>query len=62
MTTPINDSNIPHTVEGLLRVVEERNAEVVFLKLMVDKLKLQLLRNLRAWVFRSIVTAHSGLS
>ncbi|MEJ7747001.1 MAG: IS66 family transposase [Luteimonas sp.] len=32
----------------MLRVVEERNAEVVFLKLMVDKLKLQLLRNLRA--------------
>nr|WP_256354421.1 IS66 family transposase [Variovorax sp. dw_308] len=32
----------------MLRVVEERNAEVVFLKLMVDKLKLQLMRSLRA--------------
>jgi hypothetical protein len=29
-------------------VVEERDAEVVLLKLMVDKLKLQLLRSLRA--------------
>ncbi|WP_146039445.1 MULTISPECIES: hypothetical protein [unclassified Variovorax] len=48
MTTPINDSTTPHTVEGLLRVVEERDAEVVLLKLMVDKLKLQLLRSLRA--------------
>ncbi|PNG45977.1 Transposase (plasmid) [Variovorax sp. WDL1] len=48
VTPPINDSTTPHTVEGLLRVVEERNAEVVFLKLMVDKLKLQLLRSLRA--------------
>jgi transposase len=45
---PTNDSTTPHTVEGLLRVVEERDAEVVFLKLMVDKLKLQLLRSLRA--------------
>ena len=48
MTTPFNDSSTSQTVEGLLRVVEERNAEVAFLKLMVDKLKLQLLRNLRA--------------
>jgi len=48
VTTPNNEPTTPHTVEGLLRVVEERNAEVVFLKLMVDKLKLQLLRNLRA--------------
>lgn len=47
MTTPINDSTTPYTVEGLLRVVEERDAEVVLLKLMVDKLKLQLLRSLR---------------
>src|SRR5438876_746538 len=45
---PINASTTPHTVEGLLRVVEARDAEVVLLKLMVDKLKLQLLRNLRA--------------
>lgn len=48
MTTPANASTTPHTVEGLLRVVEERDAEVVLLKLMVDKLKLQLLRSLRA--------------
>lgn len=48
MTPPINDSSMPHTVEGLLRVVEARDAEVVLLRLMVDKLKLQLLRNLRA--------------
>jgi transposase len=48
VTTPINDPTAPHTVEGLLRVVEERDAEVVLLKLMVDKLKLQLLRSLRA--------------
>ncbi|MBU1358898.1 MAG: hypothetical protein KKC79_17080 [Gammaproteobacteria bacterium] len=48
MTTPTHDSTTPHTVEGLLRVVEERDAEVVLLKLMVDKLKLQLLRSARA--------------
>ncbi|MDP3821347.1 MAG: IS66 family transposase [Burkholderiales bacterium] len=41
-------SSTPHTVEALLRVVEERDAEVVFLKLMVDKLALQLLRARRA--------------
>jgi transposase len=43
----------PHTVEALLRVVEERDAEVVFLKLMVDKLTLQLLRARRAQFGRS---------
>ena len=48
MTTPINASTTPHTVEGLLRVVEEKEAEVVLLKLLVDKLKLQLLRSARA--------------
>lgn len=48
VTTPTNDSTAPHTVEGLLRVVEERDAEVALLKLMVDKLKLQLLRSRRA--------------
>jgi len=48
VTTPINDSTTPHTVDGLLRVVEARDAEVVLLKLMVDKLKLQLMRSLRA--------------
>ena len=48
MTPPINDSSTPHTVEGLLRVVQARDAEVVVLKLLVDKLKLQLLRSRRA--------------
>ena len=38
----------PHTVESLLRVVEAREAEVAFLKLMIDKLKLQLLRRIRS--------------
>jgi transposase len=38
----------PHTVEGLLRVVEARDSELALLKLMVDKLKLQLLRRVRA--------------
>ncbi|MBC7941162.1 MAG: IS66 family transposase zinc-finger binding domain-containing protein, partial [Chitinophagaceae bacterium] len=42
-----------HTVEALLRVVEERNSEVVFLKLMVDRLTLQLLRARRAQYGRS---------
>ncbi len=41
MTTPINDPTTPHTVEGLLREVEERDVEAVRLKLMVDKLKLK---------------------
>jgi transposase len=44
VTTPTNPSTTPHTVDGLLRVVEEKEAEVAFLKLLVDKLKLQLLR------------------
>ena len=48
VTTPTDDPTTPHTVEGLLRVVEERDAEVMLLKLMVDKLKFQLLRSLRA--------------
>jgi len=38
----------PHTVESLLRVVEARESEVAFLKLVVDKLKLQLLRRTRS--------------
>ena len=46
-------TNTPHTVEALLRVVQERDAEVVFLKLMVDKLSLQLLRARRAQYGRS---------
>jgi transposase len=42
-----------HTVQALLRVVEQRDSEVAFLKLMVDKLKLQLLRARRAQYGRS---------
>jgi transposase len=48
VTPPTNTTNTPHTVEGLLRVVEEKEAELSFLKLLVDKLKLQLLRSARA--------------
>jgi transposase len=43
-----NTSNAPHTVDSLLRVVEARDAEVALLKLLVDKLKVQLLRQVRA--------------
>ena len=46
-------NNAPHTVEALLRVVEERNSQVAFLKLMVDKLALQWLRARRAQYGRS---------
>jgi len=38
----------PHTIEELLRIIEARDSEVALLKLMVDKLKLQLLRRVRA--------------
>ena len=38
----------PHTVVGLLRVIEARDSELALLKLMVDKLKLQLPRRTRA--------------
>lgn len=41
-------SHPPLTVEALLRVVQARDTEVALLKLMVDKLKAQLLRRLRA--------------
>jgi transposase len=41
-------SQPPPTVDALLRVLEVREAEVVLLKLMIDKLKLQLLRRVRA--------------
>jgi len=43
-TTP----NPAHTVDSLLRVVQAYEAEVALLKLMVDKLKLQVLRGNRA--------------
>lgn len=38
----------PHTIEGLLRAIEVRDGELAVLRLMVDKLKLQLLRRTRA--------------
>ena len=40
-------AHAPHTVDALLRVVAARDAEVVLLRLMVDKLQLQLLRRQR---------------
>lgn len=43
-----NTANAPHTVNSLLRVVQARDAEVALLKLLVDKLKVQLLRQVRA--------------
>ena len=51
--TPNTPNSAPHTVDALLRVIEVREAEVVLLKLMVDKLKLQLLRRVRAQFGRS---------
>jgi transposase len=41
-------STPPHTVDSLLRVVEAYEAEVALLKLLIDKLKLQVLRRDRA--------------
>jgi transposase len=41
-------STPPHSVDSLLRIIEVRDAEVALLKLMVDKLKMQLLRRARA--------------
>ena len=46
-------SSTPLTVEALLGALEEWDSEVVFLKLMVDKLTLQLLRARRAQFGRS---------
>ena len=45
MQTP---SKPRHTVDALLRVIEVRDAEAALLKLMIDKLKMQLLRRARA--------------
>ena len=45
MSTPIHPNP---TIDSLLRVIEVRDSEVALLKLMVDKLKLQLLRRVRA--------------
>ena len=38
----------PQTIDELLRIIEARDSEVALLKLMVDKLKLQLLRRVRS--------------
>ena len=46
-------STTPLTVDALLRVVAERDAEVALLKLIVDKLKLQLARRAREQYGRS---------
>lgn len=43
-----NTPNAPHTIDSLLRVVEVRDAEVALLKLLVEKLRVQLLRHNRA--------------
>jgi transposase len=48
--------SLPHTpltIDALLRVIAERDAEVALLKLMVDKLKLQLARRVREQYGRS---------
>ncbi len=45
--------NSPPTIDSLLRVVEERDSQLAMLKLMVDKLTLQLLRARRAQYGRS---------
>ncbi len=42
-----SQSHTPLTIDALLRVIAERDAEVALLKLMVDKLKLQLARRVR---------------
>lgn len=48
MQSSSDTPHAPHTVESLLRVIEARESEVAFLKLMVDKLKLQLLKRTRS--------------
>ena len=45
MSTPTSSHS---SREELLRIIEARDSEVALLKLMVDKLKLQLLRRVRA--------------
>ena len=47
-TTSDRSDDLPHSIDALLRVVEARDAEVALLKLMVQKLKLQLARRDRA--------------
>ena len=53
MQSSSDTPHAPHTVESLLRVVEARESEVAFLKLMVDKLKLHILLRLRSQFGRS---------
>ena len=50
---PTDPNNAPHTVDTLLRVIAQRDAEVALLKLTIDKLKLQLLRRARVQFGRS---------
>ena len=38
----------PQNIDELLRIIAARDSEVALLKLMVDKLKLQLLRRVRS--------------
>jgi len=54
-------NSAPNNVEALLRVIEVRDAEVVPLKLMIDKLKPQLLRRLRAYARRAWWGLHVSL-
>jgi len=48
-----SQAHTPLTIDALLRVIAERDAEVALLKLMVDKLKLQLARRAREQYGRS---------
>ena len=50
---PTDSTHTPLTIDALLRVVAQRDAEVALLKLMVDKLKLQLARRAREQYGRS---------
>ena len=46
----------PQNIDELLRIIAARDSEVALLKLMVDKLKLQLLRRVR-YLQRTVVGA-----
>ena len=48
-----SEATTPLTIDALLRVIAERDAEVALLKLMIDKLKLQLARRVREQYGRS---------
>ncbi len=47
LLVPTDSTHSPQTVDALLRVIAQRDAEVALLKHMVDKLKLQLARRVR---------------